>query len=44
MARQRRGILIVLIVFVVVAAAIRFFGDPLWNALIRLHGGAPGVH
>ena len=43
MARQRRGILIALIVFVVLAVIIRVFGDPLWDTFIRLHGGNPNA-
>jgi hypothetical protein len=41
MARGRRGILVALIVFVALAVVIRVFGDPLWNAFLQLHGGAP---
>lgn len=44
MARQGRGILIVLIIFVVIAAIIRFFGEPLWNTFLELHGRPPAGH
>jgi hypothetical protein len=44
MARQQRGIVIALVVFVVLAVVIRVFGDPLWDTFIRLHGGTPSGH
>ncbi|HXT68418.1 MAG TPA: hypothetical protein VN700_01575 [Vicinamibacterales bacterium] len=44
MARQRRGVIIALIVFVVLAVAIRVFGDPLWDMFLRLHGAPPAGH
>lgn len=44
MARQQRGIVIALVVFVVLAVVIRIFGGPLWDTFIRLHGGSPGGH
>jgi hypothetical protein len=45
MGRQKStGVLIAVIAFVVIAAALRFFGGPLFNALVRLHGGGGGGH
>jgi hypothetical protein len=44
MARSNRGILIALIVFVVIAAVVRFFGEPLYDMLVSLHGRPPGSH
>ena len=44
MARSNRGILIALAVFIVIAAIIRFFGDPLYDLLLSLHGRPGGGH
>jgi ABC-type multidrug transport system permease subunit len=45
MARSRNtGVFIALAVFVVLAAVIRFYGTPIYQALIRLHGQGPGGH
>jgi len=45
MARSRNtGVFIALAVFVVLAAVIRFYGAPLYQALVRLHGPGPGGH
>lgn len=44
MARQNRGLVIALIIFVAVAVAVRFFGDPLWDMFMRLHGAPPAGH
>jgi hypothetical protein len=43
MARRRSGILIALVVFVVLAAVIRFYSDPLYDIFLRMHG-RPGGH
>jgi hypothetical protein len=44
MARSRNtGVYIAVAVFIVVAAVVRLFGGPIWNALLELHGrGASG--
>jgi hypothetical protein len=44
MARPRHlGVFIALAVFIVLAAVIRVFGGPIYEALLRLHGpAAPG--
>lgn len=46
MGRQsNRGVLIALAILIVVAAVIRVFGGPLWDALLSLHGpGGGGGH
>jgi hypothetical protein len=45
MARSRNtGVFIALAVFVIVAAVIRFYGEPIYQALLRLHGPGPGGH
>ena len=38
------GVVIAVVIFVVVAAAMRFFGEPLYRTLISLHGGGGGGH
>jgi hypothetical protein len=43
MAKRRSGILIALVVFVVVAAVIRFYSGPLYDMLLSMHG-RPGGH
>ena len=43
MARKSyRSIIIVLIVFVVIAVIVRYFGGPLMDSLKSLHGGGGG--
>jgi hypothetical protein len=42
MARQRRSIFIALVIFIVLAAVIRFFGSPLYDMLLSLHGRPAG--
>ena len=42
--RSNRSILIAIVLFVVVAAAIRFFGGPLYDVLLSLHGRGGGGH
>jgi hypothetical protein len=45
MGRTRNaGVYIAVAVFIVVAAVIRFFGEPIWNAFLRLHGPGAGGH
>jgi hypothetical protein len=39
MSRQpSTGVLIAVITFVVIAAVVRFYGAPLYSALLRMHG------
>ena len=38
------GVWIALAVFVVLAAIVRIFGEPLYDMLVSLHGGGAGGH
>jgi hypothetical protein len=39
MSRQpSTGVLIAVITFVVIAAVVRFYGAPLYSALLKMHG------
>jgi len=40
--RSRTGVIIAVVVFVLIAAALRLFGGPLYETLLRLHGPAGG--
>jgi len=45
MGRSRStGAFIAVAVFIVVAAVVRLFGEPIWNALLTLHGPGPSGH
>jgi len=38
MAQTRSGLIVALAVFVAIAVAIRFFGGPIYKALLAMHG------
>ena len=40
--KSNTGVIIAVVVLVLVAAAIRLFGGPLYETLLRLHGPAGG--
>jgi hypothetical protein len=35
---SRTGLMVALVVFVAIAVAIRFFGGPIYKALLAMHG------
>ena len=38
------GVIVAVVIFVAVAAVIRFFGEPLFRTLVSMHGGGAGGH
>jgi hypothetical protein len=40
--KSNTGVIIAIVVLVLVAAALRLFGGPLYETLLRLHGPAGG--
>jgi len=37
-SRPRTGVLVALVIFVGIAVALRFFGGPIYKALLAMHG------